>query len=358
MSENVELIRSFLEKEIKTALFQMEKNKAAGPYGIPTEFFQVCWEIIKGDIMVLFDNFHLGTLDIQMLNYGIITLLPKVKEATRKQQFRPICLLNCLYKWFTKCLMIRLELVVGRLINIALTAFIQGRNIMYGILTLHEIIYETKRRGKVGVVLKLDFEKAYDKIHWGFLMDCLVSRGFDEKWCSCIRKVLTNGTVVVKINSTVESYFQSHKGVRQRDPLSPLFFNIAADCLTKIILTIQENDLITRLADNLIPNGVAILHYTDDTILCLEDNVEKARNVKLMLYMYVQMTSLKINFEKSEIVLISGDNNVALSYSQIFKCKIGLFPIKYLGVPISPSRLHVIDWARVEDTSAKKLDIW
>jgi hypothetical protein len=101
---------------------------------------------------------------------------------------------------------------------------------------------------------------------------------------------------------------------------------------------------------------VAILQYADDTIVCVEDNMEKVRNIKLLLFMYEQMADLKINFENSEIVLIGDDNNVALSYSQIFM--IGLFPIKYLEFPISPSRLHVIDWARLEDKSAKKLDIW
>jgi hypothetical protein len=65
---------------------------------------------------------------------------------------------------------------------------------------------------------------------------------------------------------------------------------------------------------------VAILQYVDDTRVCFEDNIKKARNVKLMLYIYEQMAGLKINFKKSEIVLIGGDNNVSLFYSQIFNC--------------------------------------
>jgi hypothetical protein len=60
-------------------------------------------------MMALFNDFYLGVMDIQSLNYGVITLLPKVKEVEKMQQFRPICLLNCLHKWFTKCLTTRLE---------------------------------------------------------------------------------------------------------------------------------------------------------------------------------------------------------------------------------------------------------
>jgi hypothetical protein len=105
-------------------VFQTEKkNKAAGPDGLPIEFFQVCWDIIKVDMMDLFYDFYLGRLDVKRINYGIITLLPKVKNAEKIKQFRPICLLNCMYKWITKCLTIRLESVAGRIIHKSQTAF-------------------------------------------------------------------------------------------------------------------------------------------------------------------------------------------------------------------------------------------
>jgi hypothetical protein len=113
----------------------------------------------------LFDDFYKGAMDVKRSNYGIITLLPKVKEAEKIQQFRPICLLNCLFKWFTKCLTIRLEPVANKIINGAQTTFIKGRTIMTSILALHEVLHEVKRSKKIGMVFKIDFEKAYDKVH-------------------------------------------------------------------------------------------------------------------------------------------------------------------------------------------------
>ena len=89
----------------------MEKNKVAGSDKISIEFYQTCWDIIKTDIIELFSDFHKGGLDVCRLNYGVITLLPKVQDAVKIQQFRPICLLNCLYKWMTKTLTIRLEIL-------------------------------------------------------------------------------------------------------------------------------------------------------------------------------------------------------------------------------------------------------
>jgi hypothetical protein len=74
-------------------------------------------------MMDLFYDFYLGRLDVKRINYGIITLLPKVKNAKNIQQFRPICLLNYIYKWITMCLTIRLESVVGRIIHKSQIAF-------------------------------------------------------------------------------------------------------------------------------------------------------------------------------------------------------------------------------------------
>jgi hypothetical protein len=104
--------------------------------------------------------------------------------------------------------------VASRIIHPYQTAFIGGRNIIENIFALHEVVYETKRRHEVGVILKLDFEKAYDKVHWGFLLKCMRSKGFSERWCMWIKSVLQDGIVVVKLNEHIGSYFQSFKGVR------------------------------------------------------------------------------------------------------------------------------------------------
>jgi hypothetical protein len=117
------------------------------------------------------------------------------------------------------------------------------------------------------------------------------------------------------MNNYVGLCFLSCKGVRQGDPLSPLLFNFAADVLTKMVISAQNNGHITALVDNLIPKGIVILQYADGTIMCLEDDMEKARNVKILLYIYEYMPGLKINFEKSEVLLIGGDNSTIVRYA-------------------------------------------
>ena len=96
----------------------------------------------------MFEEFENQNLDLGRLNYGIITLLSKTKEANKIQQYKPICLLNVVYKIFTKTLMLRLEKILERILNKCQTAFLKGRNIMEGVLSLHEILHDTKLRNK------------------------------------------------------------------------------------------------------------------------------------------------------------------------------------------------------------------
>jgi hypothetical protein len=211
---------------------------------------------------------------------------------------------------------------------------------------------------QAGIVLKLDFEKAYDKVNWNFLLECHKIRGFNDLWCSWVKQCLFEGTVCVKINDEMGPYFQSSKGVRQGDPMSPTLFNLIAESLTKMVLRAQANEMLVGLAADIIPTGVAVLQYADDTVLCINHDPEKAINLKLLLYSFELMSGLKINFEKSEIFTIGGDNNMDTFYSDLFGCQVGSLPMKYLGVPISSVALKTSDWDYVDGKLVKKLDTW
>jgi hypothetical protein len=102
--DNEHLIANFTEKEVKEAIFQMKHNKTLVPGGFLAEFYQVFWEIIKGNLMALFKQFQEGKLPLFNLNFGIITLLPKQKEATNIRQYHPICLLNVSFNFLQKWL--------------------------------------------------------------------------------------------------------------------------------------------------------------------------------------------------------------------------------------------------------------
>jgi hypothetical protein len=126
----------------------------------------------------MMEDFHKGELNLSRISYGIIVLLPKIKEVANIRQYRPICLLNVFYKLFTKVLAIRLMGVAQDIISETQTAFIKERYILEGVLVLHEVKCRRQRR----IILKLEFEKVYDKVIWEFLKDVMVKKGFQDKW--------------------------------------------------------------------------------------------------------------------------------------------------------------------------------
>jgi hypothetical protein len=87
-----------------------------------------------------------------------------------------------------------------------------------------------------------------------------------------------------------------------------------------MVLKAQDNGLFNGLAEHIIPKGVAILQYADDTIICLKHDLEGARNMKLLLYMFEMIVGLKINFSKSEILMINDNESWGQHYAKIFNC--------------------------------------
>lgn len=157
------------------------------------------------------------------------------------------------------------------------------------------------KKNQNGVIFKIDFEKAYDKIRWPFLMQTLRMKGFSPKWISWIESFVSGGSVAVNVNNDVGSYFQTKKGLRQGDPLSPLLFNIVADMLAILIKRAKVDGQVSGVVPHLVDDDLSILQYADDTILFMEHNLEKACNMKLLLCAFEQLSGLKINFHKSEL---------------------------------------------------------
>ena len=98
-------------EELKAAVFGMERNKAAGPDGFNADFYQKFWHVIHQDLFTLVNDFFDNKINIDSLNYGVVTLVPKGANADKIQKFRPICLLNVVFKIITKMLVDRKSVV-------------------------------------------------------------------------------------------------------------------------------------------------------------------------------------------------------------------------------------------------------
>src|SRR5688572_7934789 len=111
-----------------------------------------------------------------------------------------------------------------------------------------------------------------------------------------------NGTVRVQVNNVEGRYFETGKGLRQGDLLSPILFNLVVDALTKMMKKAADQNLIRGLGTNLIPQGVISLQYADGTILFLDKDLRMAKNMKWVLPCFELMSGMRINYNKSEMI--------------------------------------------------------
>src|SRR5438132_9030981 len=162
------------------------------------------------------------------------------------------------FKFFSKVTTNRLNTVADKMISSTQTAFLRGRNILEGVIILHETIHEMHQKKLSWVILKIDFEKAYDKVKWPFLLQTLRMKGFSPKWISWVRSFISGGSVAVNINNDIGHFFQTKKGIRQGDPLSPLLFNIAAYMLSILIKRVKVQGQVGGVVPHLIDEGLSI----------------------------------------------------------------------------------------------------
>lgn len=117
----------------------------------------------------LLDDFTRGLIDIKRLNYGVLTLLPKVNGADSIRQYRLITLINVSFKLLAKGFASTLAPVAHKMIHPNQMTFIHGRSILHGILVLHEVLHEIKCSREETFIFKLDFEKSFDRVRWEFI---------------------------------------------------------------------------------------------------------------------------------------------------------------------------------------------
>ncbi|RVW53163.1 Transposon TX1 uncharacterized 149 kDa protein [Vitis vinifera] len=142
----------FTEEEISKAIFQMDRIKHRGLMDLLLQCFQDCWDVIKEDLVRVFDEFHRSGIINQSTNASFIVLLPKKSMAKKISDYRPISLITSLYKIIAKVLAGRLRGILHETIHSTQGAFVQGRQILDAVLKANEIVDEKKRSGEEGVV--------------------------------------------------------------------------------------------------------------------------------------------------------------------------------------------------------------
>ena len=149
-----------------------------------------------------------------------------------------------MYKIILKVLVNRLNSVLGNLVSHTQNAFIPGRQILDSILTANERVDSRIRSGELGIICKLDLEKAYDHVNWDFLLYMLEMCGFGERWCGRIHHCVSMVCFSVLINGMPASFFNRSRGLTQGDPLS-LLFVLVMEAFSRMMNETVERDLMS-----------------------------------------------------------------------------------------------------------------
>ncbi|WKA09802.1 hypothetical protein VitviT2T_027421 [Vitis vinifera] len=205
------LDRPFSEEEVRMTVFQLNKEKAPDPDGFTIAVYQECWD----------------------------------KRGSYEGRLRKVLH----------------ETIFG-----SEGAFVEGRQILDAVLIANEVVDEKRRSGEEGVVFKIDFEKAYDHVDWGFLDHVLQRKGFSQKWRSWMRGCLSSSSFAILVNGNAKGWVKVSRGLRQGDPLSPFLFTLVADVLSRLMIRAEETGITEGFLVGRDRTKVSLLQFADDTI--------------------------------------------------------------------------------------------
>lgn len=245
------------KEEISMAISSMGNDRSPGPDGFPVEFYKKNMKWIVDDLHALnLEAISKGTLGKE-INQGLIKLIPKEGDKTLVKNWRPITLLNVSYKILAKVVANRLIRILPKIISPTQTGFVKGRFILKNLVTYWESLEWAKASSQNGAMLLLDFEKAYDRIEWGFITQMLDSLGFPVSFCKIVQTLLSDANAVVEVNGLKSDNIILSRSIRQGCPLASALFVLATDAMHYIL---KDFNLSPKVKGITLPNKEEVIN--------------------------------------------------------------------------------------------------
>ncbi|XP_074300723.1 uncharacterized protein LOC141632032 [Silene latifolia] len=337
-----EMVRDVTIEEIQIALKSIPANKSPGPDGYTSQFFKDASVIIEKGIIEAVQEFFISGQLLRQVNSTTLTLIPKKTRPVTVTNFRPIACCNVLYKIISKVLCNRLAKVLPSIISESQSAFIQGRDIVDNILICHDLVRLYKRRTcSPRSIMKIDLKKAYDSVEWSFIEQMLHALKFPERMITWIMTCVTTPSYTIALNGSSFGYFPGKRGIREGDPLSPLLFTICMDYLSRVL-----EEVTSRVEFNYHPlcRPLKLTHlcFADDLLMFSRGD---RTSIKVLLRAFASFScssGLEMNTEKSDIYFNGMEQGEIDYILRISGFKPGVFPFRYLGVPIYHKRMGIV----------------
>ena len=332
------------------SLLTFQIGKAPGNDGLTVEFYKSFWPLV-GHLVVdsLNEAYDCGELSTSQ-KMAIIKLIEKKgKDKLYIKNWRPISLLNVDVKIASKALAKRLEPILPLIIHKNQNAYVKGRSIFDSTRIIDDIMFFTKENNLSGLLLAIDFEKAFDSLDWNFLTKALSAFNFGSSFIKWVNTFYSNIQSCVMNNGFSSVHFDVLRGVRQGDPLSAYLFIIALEILA-INIRSSENIRGIKLRDG---QEVELTAFADDMTTFLLDK-ESIDNLFIMLDDFGICSGLKLNRSKLEAISIgSPSTNLNINFDL---CN----SIKILGIFFSYNAKEALrlNFESILESLKKKLNLW
>jgi hypothetical protein len=227
-----------------------------------------------------------------------------------------------------------------------------------GVLVANEVVDWVKKANIDCLIFKVDFEKAYDSVEWGFLEYMLYRFGFSDKWIEWIRVCVFAGNLSVLVNGSPTKEIHIQKGLKQGDPLAPFLFLIVAEGFSGVMRRVVELGSFKGIMVGRDPVLISHLQYADDTLCIGEASVENLWTLKAIFRGFEMASGLKVNFWKSGLSGVNVSNVFLEMACSFLNCKRGSIPFKYLGLHIGANPRREVTWEPLLDHLRKRLFSW
>ncbi|KAK1291957.1 hypothetical protein QJS10_CPB17g01537 [Acorus calamus] len=323
----------FSEEEIKRACFDTDGDKAPGPDGFGLQFYHRLWEMVRSDVLGVFDDYFDNGTGMGCINASTIVLLKKKEGAVRIEDFMPICLLNGCYLLLAKVLANRLRSACEEIIDQSQLAFLPDRSILEGFTITQELVAALHLDSRSGVLLKLDFLRAYDNVDFPFLLHLMQLHGFNERWCRMNEQCIGTARASITVNGEPFGFFPLNKGLRQGNPMSPVLFSLVANAFCLMCKAAASEEWIKGLSICPGCTKIHIAQYTDDTMLFGSPTAPEMEGYRFIIECFGLLSGLHINYSKSALVPINIDTEAASQLAEVTGCTVEHLPIRHLRLP-------------------------